>query len=224
MNGLKEWFFGSSSLFYAWTCRALIFCAGFHRRAGLVLFRRRWSGGYDRDLIGAGGGFGSFRRAFYRGGYRSFQGKASCRRRRKAQSEERESEEESAATEANLTLAQIEPETSSETETGAQGETGYADRVRRFDRDGRPDGDFRPDGTAAGLSDHDRSCYIRSAPSYDGDILATYEAGTVVEFLEDAGGWYKVRVDGMEGYMGSQIFLIVQKAVKRDVPRAMSLS
>lgn len=87
---------------------------------------------------------------------------------------------------APMALVQLEPETQTETETETetQAQTQYEPVYL----------------TMQG------ACYIRSAPSYDGEILGTYEAGTVVEFLEDAGGWYKVRVDGMEGYMGARFF------------------
>ena len=50
------------------------------------------------------------------------------------------------------------------------------------------------------------SCYIRSGPSMDAEIIGEYMYGTTVEFLEDVGGWYKVRVDGMVGYMGARFF------------------
>lgn len=50
------------------------------------------------------------------------------------------------------------------------------------------------------------SCYIRSAPSMEAEILGEYMYGTTVEFLEDAGGWYKVQIDGMTGYMGARFF------------------
>ncbi len=50
------------------------------------------------------------------------------------------------------------------------------------------------------------SCYIRSGPSMDAEILGEYMYGTTVEFLEDVGGWYKVRIDGMIGYMGARFF------------------
>lgn len=50
------------------------------------------------------------------------------------------------------------------------------------------------------------ACYIRSGPGYEYDIIGEYSAGTVVEFLEDAGGWYKVQIDGMVGYMGARFF------------------
>ena len=49
-------------------------------------------------------------------------------------------------------------------------------------------------------------CYLRSAPSYEGEIIGEYWTGTTVEFLEDVGGWYKVRVDGKTGYMGARFF------------------
>ena len=50
------------------------------------------------------------------------------------------------------------------------------------------------------------SCYIRSGPSMDAEIIGEYMCGTTVEFLEDVGGWYKVRIDGMVGYMGARFF------------------
>ena len=50
------------------------------------------------------------------------------------------------------------------------------------------------------------ACYIRSYADYGDNIIGEYPAGTVVEFLEDVGGWYKVQVDGMVGYMGARFF------------------
>lgn len=50
------------------------------------------------------------------------------------------------------------------------------------------------------------SCYIRSGPSYEAEIIGEYMYGTTVEFLEDVGGWYKVQIDGMVGYMGARFF------------------
>lgn len=50
------------------------------------------------------------------------------------------------------------------------------------------------------------SCYIRSGPSMEADIIGEYMYGTTVEFLEDVGGWYKVQIDGMVGYMGARFF------------------
>lgn len=50
------------------------------------------------------------------------------------------------------------------------------------------------------------ACYIRSGPSYEAEIIGEYWAGTTVRFIEDAGGWYKVEVDGMIGYMGARFF------------------
>lgn len=50
------------------------------------------------------------------------------------------------------------------------------------------------------------ACYIRSYADYGDNIIGEYPAGTVVEFLEDVGGWYKVRIDGMVGYMGARFF------------------
>lgn len=50
------------------------------------------------------------------------------------------------------------------------------------------------------------SCYIRSGPSMEAEIIGEYMYGTTVEFLEDVGGWYKVQIDGMTGYMGARFF------------------
>ena len=50
------------------------------------------------------------------------------------------------------------------------------------------------------------TCYMRSYADYGDNIIGEYPAGTVVEFLEDAGGWYKVSVDGQVGYMGARFF------------------
>lgn len=49
-------------------------------------------------------------------------------------------------------------------------------------------------------------CYLRADTSKESQILGTYYAGTTIEFLEDVGGWYHVRVDGVTGYMGAQFF------------------
>ena len=50
------------------------------------------------------------------------------------------------------------------------------------------------------------TCYMKSEADYGDNIIGEYYAGTTVEFLGDAGGWYKVRVDGQTGYMGSRFF------------------
>ena len=42
--------------------------------------------------------------------------------------------------------------------------------------------------------------------SPEAEIIGEYMYGTNVEFLEDVGGWYKVRIDGMVGYMGARFF------------------
>lgn len=51
-----------------------------------------------------------------------------------------------------------------------------------------------------------QACYLRAETSKESQILATYEAGATIQFLEDVGGWYRVQVDGMIGYMGAQFF------------------
>ena len=50
------------------------------------------------------------------------------------------------------------------------------------------------------------SCYLRAETSKESQILGTYYTGATVQFLEDVGGWYRVQVDGMTGYMGAQFF------------------
>nr|MCR5160696.1 SH3 domain-containing protein [Lachnospiraceae bacterium] len=50
------------------------------------------------------------------------------------------------------------------------------------------------------------TCYMRSEADYGDNIIGEYYAGTTVEFLGDAGGWYRVRVDGQTGYMGARFF------------------
>jgi len=50
------------------------------------------------------------------------------------------------------------------------------------------------------------SCYLREETSKESQILGTYYTGATVQFLEDVGGWYRVKVDGMIGYMGAQFF------------------
>ena len=50
------------------------------------------------------------------------------------------------------------------------------------------------------------TCYLRADTSKDSQILGTYNAGASIQFLEDVGGWYRVQVDGMTGYMGAQFF------------------
>lgn len=48
------------------------------------------------------------------------------------------------------------------------------------------------------------ACYIRSYADYGDNILAEYPQGTVVEILEYDGGWTKVQVDGIVGYLGTK--------------------
>ena len=50
------------------------------------------------------------------------------------------------------------------------------------------------------------TCYLRADSSMESDILGEYYGGTTVLLLEDLGGWYKVKVDGLIGYMGARFF------------------
>ncbi|MCD8021634.1 MAG: hypothetical protein LUF30_01140 [Lachnospiraceae bacterium] len=54
-----------------------------------------------------------------------------------------------------------------------------------------------------------QSCNFRSEASYTDDdgndtTICSYEAGTTVEYLETVGGWVKVRIDGVVGYIGAR--------------------
>lgn len=50
------------------------------------------------------------------------------------------------------------------------------------------------------------TCYLRSGPGYEYEIIGEYMYGTTVKVLDDSTGWYKVEVDGMTGYMGGRFF------------------
>ncbi len=50
------------------------------------------------------------------------------------------------------------------------------------------------------------SCYLRSGPGYEYEIIGEYIYGTTVRVLDDSTGWYKVEVDGITGYMGGRFF------------------
>ena len=50
------------------------------------------------------------------------------------------------------------------------------------------------------------SCYLRSGPGYEYEIIGEYMYGTTVEFRGEVEGWYEVQVDGMIGYMGPRFF------------------
>ena len=103
---------------------------------------------------------------------------------------ESQSEEKKGATESQ-TEAQTESSSQETTEASTQPQTEY---VQETDP---------PEPVYMNLQG---SCYLRSAPSYEGEIIGEYGTGTTVQFLEDVGGWYKVSVDGMTGYMGARFF------------------
>ena len=50
------------------------------------------------------------------------------------------------------------------------------------------------------------SCYLRSGPGYEYEIIGESMYGTTVEFRGEVEGWYEVQVDGMIGYMGPRFF------------------
>ncbi|MCD7818026.1 MAG: hypothetical protein LUH07_03100 [Lachnospiraceae bacterium] len=54
-----------------------------------------------------------------------------------------------------------------------------------------------------------QACNFRSAAAYEDEdgndtTIASYAAGTELELLEDLGGWSRVKIDGVVGYVGSQ--------------------
>lgn len=48
------------------------------------------------------------------------------------------------------------------------------------------------------------ACNLRPNPGYEGGVLGEVPAGSQVEVVEDAKGWYKIRFNGMEGYVGAR--------------------
>ncbi|MCC8067971.1 MAG: hypothetical protein LIO94_12860 [Clostridiales bacterium] len=53
------------------------------------------------------------------------------------------------------------------------------------------------------------ACNFRSAASYEDEdgndtTICSYDAGTELELLEDLGGWSRVKINGVIGYVGSQ--------------------
>ena len=113
---------------------------------------------------------------------------------------ERQTEKESQAETEPQTEAQTEPQTEVQTETQTEPQT-QAPTEPQTEPPTEPQTEPQPVYlTMQG------SCYLRAEPSTESEILGTYWVGTTVEFLEDVGGWYKVRVDGMTGYMGARFF------------------
>ncbi len=49
-----------------------------------------------------------------------------------------------------------------------------------------------------------RSLNLRAEPNADSAILASYPSGTWVQVLETTGGWYKVQIDSLVGYMSAK--------------------
>ena len=52
------------------------------------------------------------------------------------------------------------------------------------------------------------TCYFRSDADYGDNIIGEYYGGTPLEVLQDLGGWTKVRIDGMDGYVGSKFVTV----------------
>ena len=47
-------------------------------------------------------------------------------------------------------------------------------------------------------------CNLRPNPGYEGSPLGEIPAGSQVEVLEDAKGWYRINFNGQEGYVGAR--------------------
>ena len=47
-------------------------------------------------------------------------------------------------------------------------------------------------------------CNLRPNPGYEGNLLGEIPAGSQVEVLEDAKGWYRINFNGQEGYVGAR--------------------
>ncbi len=101
-----------------------------------------------------------------------------------------------------VTEAQTEKETEAQTEPETEPETDVQTEIQT-EPPTEPVPETEPQPVYLTMQG---SCYLRAEPSMEAEIIGEYWAGTTVEFLEDAGGWYKVRVDGMTGYMGARFF------------------
>lgn len=101
-----------------------------------------------------------------------------------------------------VTEAQTEKETEAQTEPETEPETDVQTEIQT-EPPTEPVPETEPQPVYLTMQG---SCYLRAEPSMEAEIIGEYWTGTTVEFLEDAGGWYKVRVDGMTGYMGARFF------------------
>jgi hypothetical protein len=57
--------------------------------------------------------------------------------------------------------------------------------------------------TATEVTPSTRRCPLRTDPSSDSETLSWVSAGAPIEILERHAGWRRVRVDGVEGWMGA---------------------
>ena len=48
------------------------------------------------------------------------------------------------------------------------------------------------------------TCYMRSNADYGDNIIGEYYGGTPLEILQNDGGWTKVRINGVDGYVGTK--------------------
>ncbi|MDD6050460.1 MAG: SH3 domain-containing protein [Clostridiales bacterium] len=67
--------------------------------------------------------------------------------------------------------------------------------------------------TAYVVSANGRGVVLRSGPSKDDEVLATYQVGQVVTVLSYGSTWCKVRVNGLDGYMMSEFLSTVKPEV-----------
>lgn len=65
--------------------------------------------------------------------------------------------------------------------------------------------DDTPSGTYGTVDNPDGYVNLRKTPSLSADVLARYNSGTRVDILSQNTGWYQVRVDGLTGFMVSDL-------------------
>lgn len=58
---------------------------------------------------------------------------------------------------------------------------------------------------------------LRATPSMSGEILTSFRPNTAVRVLQKGNGWYKVSVDGQEGYMSSRFLAGASQSYTKPV-------
>ena len=73
-----------------------------------------------------------------------------------------------------------------------------------------------------GKTDVNQKVNLRKKPSKNGDVLLELKAGTQVELLENADGWWKVKYEDTEGYMMEE-FIQAPEELPEPTPEAAAL-